>query len=326
MSKPKTFWQKYCWVAVVALCVATYAVLQSPWLLDTLKGFGYEPAENVAQIEADLELTGAGRRIFAATRPTVEGSTEFNEHCRSHDAEVSLLGCYTDGRIYIYEITLAQLATANKVTAAHELLHAAWERMGASERRQVSDSLEQLYRERSEWFDDELEVYAEDERIEEMYTRAGTKLAELPDELEKHYAKYFQNRAQIVQYYQDYEAPFLVLQLEMEELAEQIETTAGEIERERTEYLSDVQDLDTRIDQFNACAETAGCFATEAEFTGRRNILLAERTHLENARTALNEKIAQNNQRVEDYLERQAELGKLNRAMNSNIQLVETIK
>lgn len=325
MSKPKTFWQKYCWVAVVALCVATYAVLQLPWLLDTLKGFGYEPTENVARLEADLELTASGRRIFAATRPTVEGSAEFNEHCQSYDAEVSLLGCYTDGRIYIYEITLAQLASANKVTAAHELLHAVWERMSTSERRQVSEWLQQVYRERSEWFDDELEVYDEDERIEEMYTRAGTKLADLPEELEKHYAKYFQNRAQIVQYYQDYEAPFLALQLEMEELAEKIETTAQEIDRERAEYLTDVSNLDVRIDQFNLCAETVGCFSTEAEFNQRRNALVAERTNLENVRTALNAKIAENNQRVEDYLERQAELGRLSQAMNSNIQLVEAI-
>lgn len=152
MSKPQTFWQKYAWVGVAMLCLAVYAVLQSSWLLDTLKGIGYEPDATVAAIEADLELTDTGRRIFAATRPTVEGSEEFNEHCDSHDAEVSLLGCYADGRIYIYEIALAQLAPANKVTAAHELLHAAWERMGASERRQVSEWLQQLYAEQREWF------------------------------------------------------------------------------------------------------------------------------------------------------------------------------
>jgi hypothetical protein len=324
-NKPKSFWQRYAWAGVVVLCLATYAVLQSSWLMDTLKGWGYEPAEKVVAIESDLQLTAAGRRIFAATRPTVEGSREFNEHCDSHDAEISLLGCYIDGRIYIYEIELAQLAPANKVTAAHELLHAVWERMGESERRQVSGWLDQVYNERREWFEGELEVYDAEDRREEIYARAGTKLADLPDELENHYAKYFQNRAVIVQFYQDYEAPSLALQLEMEELFDQIQAVSEEVELGRETYLRDLEKLDAKIDQFNACAETAGCFVSQAEFTRQRQALLAEREHLEAVRAELNGKIAQNNQRIQDYRERQLQLGELNNAMNSNIELLETI-
>ncbi len=324
-NKPKSFWQRYAWAGVVVLCLATYVVLQSSWLMDTLKAWGYEPAEKVVAIESDLQLTAAGRRIFAATRPTVEGSREFNEHCDSHDAEISLLGCYIDGRIYIYEIELAQLASANKVTAAHELLHTVWERMGESERRQVSGWLDQVYNERREWFEGELEVYDAEDRREEIYARAGTKLADLPDELENHYAKYFQNRAVIVQFYQDYEAPFLALQLEMEELFDQIQAVSEEVELGRETYLRDLEKLDAKIDQFNACAETAGCFVSQAEFTRQRQALLAEREHLEAVRAELNGKIAQNNQRIQDYRERQLQLGELNNAMNSNIELLETI-
>ena len=324
-NKPKSFWQRYAWAGVVVLCLATYAVLQSSWLMDTFNGWGYEKSEMVVAIVSDLQLTAAGRRIFAATRPTVEGSKEFNEHCDSHDAEISLLGCYIDGRIYIYEIELAQLAPVNKVTAAHELLHAVWERMGESERRQVSGWLDQVYNERREWFEGELEVYDAEDRREEIYARAGTKLADLPDELENHYAKYFQNRAVIVQFYQDYEAPFLALQLEMEELFDQIQAVSEEVELGRETYLRDLEKLDAKIDQFNACAETAGCFVSQAEFIRQRQALLAEREHLEAVRAELNGKIAQNNQRIQDYRERQLQRGELNNAMNSNIELVETI-
>lgn len=326
MNRPKSFWQRYAWVGVAVLCLAVYVVLQSSWLLDTLKGFAYEPSANVAEIEVDLELTQQGRRIFAATRPTVEGSAEFNEHCDSHDVEVSLLGCYTDGRIYIYEIELAQLASANKVTAAHELLHAAWERMGKSERRAVSELLEQLYQEQREWFDDELEVYDGDERLEEIYARAGTKLKDLPAELETHYAKYFQNRLKIVQFYQDYEAPFLALRSEMEDLAEQINLIAAEIEAERVKYLQDLEELEAQINRFNACANRVGCFTDEAEFARQRGTLLAGQVSLEQRREELNEKITVNNQRIENYRVRQEELGELSSAMNSNIEPVETLK
>ncbi len=58
-NKPKSFWQRYAWAGVVVLCLATYAVLQSSWLMDTLKGWGYEPAEKVVAIESDLQLTAA---------------------------------------------------------------------------------------------------------------------------------------------------------------------------------------------------------------------------------------------------------------------------
>lgn len=325
-SRPKRFWQKYAWVGVALLCLAVYFCLQTSWLTDTLKGWAYSPSDQMAEIEESLDLTDAGRRIFRATWPEVEGSDEFNAHCNSYDEEVALLGCYTDGQIYIYEITLEQLTTANKVTAAHELLHATWERMSTHEQEQVKTWLTEVEQTNPEWVRDELEVYPSEERMEEIYARAGTKLAELPDGLEEHYAKYFRNRAQIVQFYRDYEAPFLVLQLEMEELAEQISLVNQEIETEREAYLQDLANLDTKIDQFNACAETAGCFASQTTFNARRQALLAERENLEQVRTNLNDKIAQNNQRVEDYQARQAQLGELSNAMNSNVQIMETVK
>ena len=76
-----------------------------------------------------------------ATQPVLEARESFNEHCDSHKTELSLLGCYTEGKIYVYEITEERLSASNKVTLAHELLHAAWERMGASEREEIREML-----------------------------------------------------------------------------------------------------------------------------------------------------------------------------------------
>lgn len=311
---------------MAVLCFAVYIILQQTWIFDWYKGLSYEPSDRVAQIEADLELTAVGRRIFAATHPTVEGSSQFNQHCESHDAEVSLLGCYTDGQIYIYEITLEQLKSANIVTAAHELLHANWERMSTRERQEVSVWLQQVYDEKREWFDDELEVYDNQNYLEEVYARAGTKLADLPSELEAHYAKLFQNRARIVQFYEDYEAPFLNLQTELTNLASEINEANQQIEEERTNYLQKLAQLEAKIEQFNSCAERAGCFTSEKDFNTRRSTLMAERSQLETVRANLNEKIMQNNERIKDYQSRQQALGELNNAMNSNIELIDIIE
>lgn len=79
-------------------------------------------------------------------------------------------------------------------------------------------------------------------------------------------------------------------------------------------------DLDKRIDIFNECADRAGCFQSQAEFMRQRNELLAEKEELERMRTGLNTKITENNQRIVVYREKQAALGKLGDALNSNIE------
>lgn len=322
----KSFLQKYYGVFVgifAALLIWTVCgnSLQDFWL-----GLGYEPSSKEVAIRDDLELTGRGERIFNATKMQLEDSNSFNQHCESHSKEISLLGCYTDGKIYVYEITNQQLIAANRVTAAHELLHAAWERMNFWERDELEDLLEAVYRENQDWFEKELEYYDEAERLEEVYTRAGTKLSDLPEELEEHYAKFFRNRGKIVQFYQEYEAPFLVLQLELEELAEKIEQVSKEIEAEREVYYNEVEALNQEIMAFNNCAGVAGCFSSEGEFTARRKAIVTRQEQIEASREKLNQKITENNERIVTYRERQAELGDLNDAMNSNIELIEIVE
>lgn len=321
--KPKRgFWQRYWWVLIVVVVVLG-EVIRQPVMQDYMRGWAYRPDAAMQEIEAALELTHTGRRIFAATQPVVESASGFNEHCGEHDDDVSVLGCYADGQIYIYRITDEQLASANKVTAAHELLHAVWERMRDGEKDEVEGWLSEVRRQNAAWFADELETYDEEDEIEEIYTRAGTKLAELPQGLEEHYAKYFQNRGRIVEMYRTYEAPFEKLRSEMSELYDEIERVRVEIETEREGYLREVDELEVRVERFNACANTMGCF-TEAEFAEQRGELVAQREALEARRAALNQKIDENNARIDQYVGLQEKLGGLYDLMDSNMERVES--
>lgn len=297
-------------------------VLQQPATRDYLRGLGYQADSKMQMIADELDLTAAGERIFKASRPALEGKADFNAHCSNHSQEVSLLGCYTGGQIYVYEITDEQLLLANRVTTAHELLHAIWDRLSTTERERITAELEQLYAERKVWFDEELEAYPDSERAEEMYARAGTKLAELPATLEQHYAKYFQNREQVVAAYEAYQAPFLALQLELEQLAGQIEQMRSEIEAERAEYIQAMTALEAKISRFNQCADTAGCFASQTQFETERRAILTEKDALETERVKLNQKITTNNDRIEKYSTQQAALGELNDAMDSRMELL----
>ncbi len=321
-AKP-SFWRRYGWSVLLVACVCGVAVLCMPILRDWWQGWFYSPAEEVMLVRDELNLTSRGMRIFNASHPSLEDSEKFNQVCNSHNADISLLGCYTEGKIYVYEIKEEQLRAANKVTMAHEFLHAVWERLPGWERSKVERWLGEVYNERREWFDEELETYDETDRLEEVYARAGTKLETLPEDLEQHYAKYFRERGQIVAYYQEYEMPFLELKLQLQEAVAQIEQTKTEIDQEREKYLAGVQELDEKITQFNHCAAIAGCFRSESEFARRRSELLTERTGLEEVRTKLNEKIIDNNTKIEEYRKMQQSLGRLNDAMNSNVELVE---
>lgn len=324
--RKKPFWQGKVWFLLAAFILLMGWASRQTIVQDLWRGMGYRPDEKMQEIEEALELTGRSRQIFAASWPVIESSADFNEHCNSHDRDISLLGCYTGGRIYIYEIELEELKSGNIVTTAHELLHAVWERMSDGEQKKIKEWLMQLYEERREWFDEELEVYAEDEWIEEMYVRAGTKLADLPEEAEEHFRKFFQNRAKVVEYYKLYEAPFSELKTKMEELMVTVEKVRAEIIAERENYLTEVKDLESRIDAFNQCAGTVGCFRSETEFSTRRQALMATKNELESKREQLNSKIEENNERIEQYRELQAGLGKLSDAVNSNVELIEETK
>lgn len=309
-------------IVVVAVMLAVNFVVQNRTVRDVFAGMWFQPSAQMATMAGELELTATGERILKATQPVLEGQESFNEHCDSHESELSLLGCYTEGKIYVYEITEERLAASNKVTLAHELLHAAWERMSFSEQEEIRGLLEEVRRENEEWFRTELVAYTEEAQMEEVWTRAGTKLRDLPAALEAKYARYFRNRLRIVEFYEEYQAPFRELQARNEELRKLIFAMKDEIERERDEYLAAVAVLDAEVDEFNRCADEPGCFATDAEFEDKRAGLEEARARLLKERERLNAKIDENNARVEEYQANQMMLGELTDAMNSNAEKV----
>ncbi len=310
-------------VLMTVVLVVVYGFLQSDFAQDSWKAWWYKEPASVSTLRQDLELTGTGERIFLATQPAIEEAEAFNEHCGEHRDDVSLLGCYNDGRIYVYDVKLDSLRDSNKVTAAHELLHAVWSRLSRREKEQLEGWLEDFKREKIEWVEGEVNLYGEQERLEELYVRIGTKLRDIPDELEKHYQEYFLNRLKIVDYYENYQAPFRELHEKNETIRVKVATLGAEIEQERADYEKRSAALTQRIEEFNLCAGTAGCFATDGEFTRQRAELETERLALAELRTKLNKKIDENNQLVMEYEENRKNLGELNDAMNSNIDKIE---
>lgn len=309
--------------AAVAVALGVYAFVSGNFCQDLIRAWQYDESAEVHALREELDLTNDGTRIFLASLPALELASDFNEHCNSHRQDVSLLGCYTGGRMYIYDIKSEQLVDANKVTAAHELLHAVWARMSRREREEITKLLEEVKSMQPDWAAEELSLYQESERTEEFYTRVGTKLREISEALEAHYKKYFNNRLQIVEFYENYQAPFNKLKQENADLKAQLDALNLEIEAERKTYENQLKTLEDKIAKFNQCAETAGCFTSQSQFIAERNLLEQERQAVSAERDRLNEKIDYNNALVVKYQKNQLELGDLSNAMNSNVERIE---
>ncbi len=307
-------------LATTAAMLGIYAVVQSTPVQDWWKGLTYDETTEVKTLRESLSLTEKGERIFLATQPRIEEAEDFNGHCDSHHADVALLGCYVNDKMYVYRVDQEDLKDSNKVTAAHELLHAAWARMEQGERETVKRMLEQVEQQNPKWVSEELDLYDDTEKTEELYTRVGTKLQEIPEDLEEHYRQYFTNRLKIVEYYENYQAPFNELKERNAELKIQIDQMNAELLVGKDEYERRMRALEAEVDSFNACAASEGCFRSDAEFARRRGAIQTEYIELEKLRNELNAKIDENNALVLEYNENQRKLGDLHGILNSNVE------
>lgn len=304
-------------VAVLVAAVATI-VLNRAWLYDLIRGNMYQPSSEMSQIRENLKLTDRGNFLFNATQPSLSDQDEFNVHCRAQGEETAILGCYTEGNIYVYNIKSDELAGLTEVTAAHELLHAVWERMSAVERENLVPALEQVYMANQDRLASEINQYDGTLQQEELYVRVGTEIKSLPAGLEKHYGEIFTNQDAVVDYYDGYIAVFRQIETEMDNLMGEIEATGEEIDRLKDEYERRASQLEADIVSFNSCAAVEGCFKSEEEFASRRNNLVTEQGVLTEMYTEIGELIDRYNARVVRYNEDVTRTKKLNNMINSS--------
>ena len=311
------------WILLTIVGVMLVVVLfNHEWLYDFYKGMNYAPSDEMARIRSDLELTQQGEFWFNATQPRLSGAGEFNAHCRPDEkTETAVLGCYTGGEIYVYDIDAEELKGIRELTAAHELLHASWERMSGREKDALKSFLQQVLKDNQDVLEGELNVYDEAEKMEELYVRTGTEIKQLPNELEKHYAEIFRDRGKVVNYYESYIAVFRELEAEMVTLKTEMEGIEADINTKIDEYEKRVAELNAEVESFNGCAAVEGCFASEWEFNVKRNELLAKQAELGNFYGEIDQLIEEYNAKVELYNKDVVRTEDLNQKVNSTSQL-----
>lgn len=191
-------------------------------IFDWFKLHGYQPPAAVAAIARDDTMTSNARHIFYVNHPQLQSKQAFAQSCPNGDQETAVLGCYIPDQqgIYVLAVDDSRLAGIEQVTAAHELLHAAYDRLSVRERQQVDGWLQDYYQHglHDAAVRKQLESYKKTEPndlVNEMHSIFGSEVGGLPKNLEQYYARYFTDRSKITGYYNDYQAEFTSRQLQI---------------------------------------------------------------------------------------------------------------
>jgi hypothetical protein len=224
----------------------------------------YDPPAYVSDLATRTTMTEQGRRLFYLNRPEVLDASEFNTRCDGAGGEQTIvLGCYYSPQrgIFLFRVDEPELKGIEEVTAAHEMLHAAYDRLSISERRRIDSLLIDYYQ--TELKDERLlrvmELYKEsapDDLPNEMHSIFGTEISSLPEELEQHYRRYFDNRQVVASFAADYQSAFTSRQkqvdqydAELSRIEKQIAQNTVELDRQAVALTSERRAVEASGDQ-----------------------------------------------------------------------------
>lgn len=315
--------------SVLVLILAASVFLYRQQIVDQLSLQTYEPSAAVSAITERVSLTDKGKYYFYISQPQVQDRTTFNQSCTTMKHETTVvLGCYATQRIYLFDVTDAKLDGIKEVTAAHEMLHAVYDRLPATERVRVDKLIEtEAAKITDPDFVKLMKAYEQTEpgaQSNELHSIVGTQVGSLSPELEAYYGQYFQDRAKIVGLYSGYEAVFASVQDEQEQLVQEMDSLVSQIDQATDEYNDGVSILDAAIKQFNSRAQT-GEFSSQSQFDAERLALVARQRTLAENRALIDGYIATYNTKKQLLATINSQAEALNQSINSSLTPVPSI-
>jgi len=316
-------------ISLVFLLLALGIFLFRQTILDTITVWRYQPSAAIAAVSERASLSDRGQFLFYASQPDILDRDPFNEACRGVLNEATaVLGCYSRQRIHLFNVTNAKLDGIKEVTAAHEMLHAAYERLSPQEKARVDALLEaQDLGEDSERIGLLMQQYAKTEpgeHLNELHSIVGTEVAQLGPELEEYYGQYFDDRDVVVGHAQRYESVFAGLKAQQQALVEQLNALAESVEVRVAAYKRNIQVLQSDVSAFNARA-TSGSMSS-AEYNSQRAVLEARQTTLRTEYDQIQDLASQYDQKHAELEALNLESSDLNRSINSTLSPVPELQ
>ena len=220
---------------ILGLVSAPFIVLwQRQNIYDTWRLHNYQPPIAVVNLANNTTMNSYARKVFYVEQPQLQSLETFRSNCTTSEQTI-VLGCYkTKIGIYVYDVADPRLAGVQEVTAAHEMLHAAYDRLSSAEKSRINTLTQQAYATiTDERIKKNVEAYREkDPGIvpNELHSILGTEVNSLPEPLESYYKQYFTNRSKIVGYSAQYESEFTNREAAVSKYDEQLKTMKTTIE------------------------------------------------------------------------------------------------
>ena len=292
-------------------------------VVDYASVYDFTPDQKIKALVTDSGMSKKGEFHFYSSYPKITDAEEFNSACQRQEQSSPILGCYVSGnnRIFIYNVDNQDLKGIKEVTAAHEMLHVAYSRLSQRERDWLEPRLEAAYsRLANDKLRTRMDYYAKaepGEKLNELHSILPTEYADLGQELNDYYAKYFDNRQAAIKLYSDYSQVFYELEDEARGLESKLESDIKQINADTSQYQADIQMFNQEVATFNQRA-SSGYFKSQTEFNSARSELVARTYAFEARKTALDQKIDEYNVNVDRLNQLGLKIDKLNKSIDSH--------
>ncbi len=287
-------------------------------IIDWVKLRNYQPPASIRALAIDDSMTPKAEHIFYVNHPKlISDRNEFADSCSVAEQTI-IEGCYRSSQsgIFIFDVSDPALRGIEQVTAAHEMLHAAYERLSSSDREYVDGLLTSYYQRslKDERILKTIESYKKTEPndlVNEMHSIFGTEVASLPAPLEKYYQRYFTSRAKVVSFSEKYEEQFT-------SRLNQINAYDKQLAAMRVEILSRQKSLNSqsakieadraRLDSLKASGQYDEYNAAVPGFNNEINSYNAQVAQLQALTSDYNQLVVTRNNLARDYRDLQAKI------------------
>lgn len=224
-------------VIVAWLIAAGLVYLFRQDLYDWWRLQDYQTPSSIITLARDDTMTGYATKLLKINHPKLLNSRSFSTLCPNKGGEKTIvLGCYhgNEAGIYLLKVSDPRLSGVEQVTAAHEMLHAAYDRLSKNDKANVNAMLLKYYRNdlKDPWIKSEIASYQKTEPgyvINEMHSVFGTEVAKLPKDLANYYSRYFTNRQKIVSYAKHYQTELISRQSQVSNADSQLKAMKSSI-------------------------------------------------------------------------------------------------
>lgn len=317
---------KIAFFVIVPLLIAgglVYAVPRYYYdVTDKIRLINYNAPPEISQMADDASMTDKSRQVFYVHKPELNSKELFNENCPLPELTF-VLGCYTGSSIYLLDIETAELEPAESVTAAHEMLHAAYDRLPNAERERIDGLLRQEFEASTDKRLIDLigkyEKHDSQSIPTELHSIIGTEVKKLNPELEEYYSQYFIDRSKVVDDFFSYEQVFVDLEKTLNNLQEGLDSDKAKIKQIE-------KNLETQLGQIDDINEEMRLLEQSNDISGY-NALVPRQNSLVNSYNAnIREHratVKNHNRKVERYNKISVRHNDLLNSVNSKYQEID---